>query len=90
MDGTDKKYKTGITNDPFSHPTVTAGCDFGFILKSTDGQTRRTDGRTTCVNIVITTGRDCELAEWINNSTNAESKGHKTCVISDLLSQTNN
>ena len=26
------------------------------------------DGRTTCVKIVITTGRDCASAEWIKNS----------------------
>ena len=26
-----------------------------------------TDGRTTCAQTMITTGRDCGAAEWINN-----------------------
>ena len=62
----------GVINDPLGQPTtVQEGSDFRFILKSWDG-------RTTCVNIVITTGRNCKkcsciasrvvrLAEWIIN-----------------------
>ena len=30
-----------------------------------------TDGRTTCAKTIIPIGRDCGLAEWINNSENA-------------------
>ena len=41
--------KTGVINDPLSQPTVAAGSDF--LIE--------TDGLTTCVKIVITTGRDC-------------------------------
>ena len=44
--------KTGVINDPLGQPTVPAGSDFHLILKFWDG-------RTTCVKIVITTGRDC-------------------------------
>ena len=49
-------YKTGAINDPLGQPTVPAGSDCRWILKFCAG---RTDGRTTCVKIVITTGRDC-------------------------------
>ena len=52
--------KTGVINDPLGQPTVPAGSDCRWILKfcagHMDGQTK---GRTTCVKIVITTGRDC-------------------------------
>ena len=57
------RYKTGVINDPYGLPPVPAGNNFRSILKFWDG---RTDGRTTCVKIVITTGRDCGLASWIN------------------------
>ena len=51
------KYKTGVINDPLGQPTVPAGRDCRLILKFRDG---RTDWRTLCVKIVITTGRrDC-------------------------------
>ena len=49
-----------------------------FILKSGDG---RTDGRTTCAKIMITTGRDCGLAEWIN-SPNYELKVPASKIVS--------
>ena len=46
--------KTGvIINDPLGQPTVPVGSDCRLILKFW------TDGRTLCVKIVITTGRDC-------------------------------
>ena len=48
--------KTGVINDPLGQPTVPAGSDCRLILKFWDG---RTDRRTLCVKIVITTGRDC-------------------------------
>ena len=48
--------KTGVINDPLGQPAVPAGSDCRLILKFWDG---RTDGRTLCVKIVITTGRDC-------------------------------
>ena len=44
--------KTGVINDPLRQPTVPTGSDFRSILKFCDGW-------TTCVKIVITTGRDC-------------------------------
>ena len=51
--------KTGVINDPLGQPTVPGrqwlSLDFE-VLCRTDG---RTDGRTTCVKIVITTGWDC-------------------------------
>ena len=44
------------------HSTIIFCC---FVdLKSGDG---RTDVRTTCAKIVITTGRDCGSASWINS-----------------------
>ena len=48
--------KTGVINDPLGQPTDPAGSDFHLILKFWDG---RKDGWTTCVKIVITTGKDC-------------------------------
>ena len=45
-------YKTGVINDPLGQPTVSAGSDCRLILKFWDG-------RTLCVKILITTGRDC-------------------------------
>ena len=51
-----KLNKTGVINDPLGQPTVPAGSDCRFILKFWDW---RTDWRTLCVKIVITTGRDC-------------------------------
>ena len=65
---TTKFYKTCVINDPLGQPTFPSGSDCRWILKfcagrtyrRTDGQTDvRTDWRTTCVKIVITTGRDC-------------------------------
>ena len=47
-----KDYKTGVINDPLGQPTVPADSDSRLILKFWDG-------RTFCVKIVITTGRDC-------------------------------
>ena len=47
--------KTGVINDPLGQPTVPAGSDSRLILKFWDG---RTEGRTLCVNIVITTSRN--------------------------------
>ena len=44
--------------------TIVFCCIVLLDLKSTEG---RTDGRT-CGKIMITTGRDCGLAEWINTS----------------------
>ena len=44
--------KNKIINDPLGQPTVPAYSDFRFILKIKYG-------RTTCVKIVITIGRDC-------------------------------
>ena len=57
-------YKTGVINDPLGQPTVPAGSECRWILKFCAGRTYirtygQTDGRTTCVKIVITTGRDC-------------------------------
>ena len=50
-------YKTGVINDPLGQPTIPAGSDCRWIWSFVpDGQP---DGRTTCVKIVITTGRDC-------------------------------
>ena len=51
-----KQYKTGVINDPLGQPTVPAGSDCRLISKFWDG---RTDGRTLCVKLVITTSRDC-------------------------------
>ena len=48
----DKIDKTGVINDPLGQPTVPTGSDCRLILKFWDG-------RTLCVKIVITTGRDC-------------------------------
>ena len=47
-----KPIKLGVINDPLSHLTIPAGSDFRLLLQFWDG-------RTTCMNIVITTGRDC-------------------------------
>ena len=47
------EHKTGVINEPLGQPTVPAGSDCRLILKF------GTDGRTLCVKIVITTGRDC-------------------------------
>ena len=55
------KYKTGVINDPLGQPTVQAGSDFHLILQYVLG---RTNGRT-CVNIVITTGRDCDQETFL-------------------------
>ena len=41
--------KTGVINDPLGQPTIPAGSDCRLILG-------RTDVRTLCVKIVITTG----------------------------------
>ena len=49
---------TGVINDPLGQPTAPAGSDCRLILKFWDG---RTDGRTLCVKIVITTGPDFQL-----------------------------
>ena len=49
------KGRTGVINDPLGQPTVSVGSDCRLILKFFG----RTDGRTICVKIVITTGRDC-------------------------------
>ena len=38
----------------------------GKILKSGDGDVRRTDVQTTRTKVVFTTGRDCGSAYWIN------------------------
>ena len=46
------EHKTGVINDPLGLPTNPLGCDCRLILKFWDG-------RTICVKIVITTGRDC-------------------------------
>ena len=48
----EKYYKTGVINNPLGQPTVPAGSDCRLLLKFWDG-------RTLCVKIVITTGRDC-------------------------------
>ena len=50
-------YKTGVINDPLGQPTVPAGSDCRLILKFWEVRIR-TDGRTLCVKIVITTGQD--------------------------------
>ena len=55
-----------------ARPTVPPGatiifCCFVLLdLKSGDGTDVRTNVRTTCAKIIITTGRDCGPAEWIN------------------------
>ena len=46
--------------------TIIICCFVLLDLKSGDG---RAYGRTTCAKIMITTGRDCGSAEWINKST---------------------
>ena len=48
--------ESGVINDPLGQPTIPSGNDFHLILKFWDG---RTDGRTTCAKLGITTGRDC-------------------------------
>ena len=46
--------------------TIVFCCFVLLDLKSGDGrQYGRTNGRTTCAKTMITTGRDCGLAEWI-------------------------
>ena len=50
------------SSDHYSHLKVVLFCE---ILKSPDG---RTDGRTPRAKIVITTGRDCGSASWINRT----------------------
>ena len=79
-------YKTGVINDPLSQPTVPAGsldlfCFGRFWKVGTNVRTyRQTDVRTTCVNIVITSGRDCGRLSgsiacsglWHKNETNIE------------------
>ena len=60
-----KDNKTGDFNDPLGQPIVSAGNDCRLILKFRDG---RTDGRTLCVKIVITTGRDCGRPRESNKS----------------------
>ena len=53
VSGTKQKvYQTGVINDLLGQPSVQAGSDCRLILKFWDG-------RTLCVKIVITTGRDC-------------------------------
>ena len=47
--------------------TIIFCCFVLLDLKSTDG---RTNGRTTCAKIMITTGRDCGSADWIKKSCN--------------------
>ena len=44
--------------------TIVLCCFVLLDLKSGDG---RTNGRTTCAKIMITTGRDCGSAEWIKS-----------------------
>ena len=48
-----EKNKTGVINDPLGRQWLSLDCE---VLGRTDG---RTDRRTLCVRIVITTGRDC-------------------------------
>ena len=65
-------------NDPLGQTHCPASCNhyshlkvdlFCEILKSRDGRTDgRTDVQTARVKIVITTGRDCGSASWINKS----------------------
>ena len=45
------KHKPGVINDLLGQPTIPAGSDCRLILKFWDG-------RTLCVKIVMTTGRD--------------------------------
>ena len=52
------RSKTGVINDPLGQPTVPVGSDCRLIL----------DGRTLCVKIVITTGRDCGRPRGSSNS----------------------
>ena len=47
--------KTGVINDPLGKPTVPA-VKICFVLVDFENWM---DVRTTCLNIVITTGRDC-------------------------------
>ena len=58
------KKKIEVINDPLGQPTVAAGRDFRLILQFWHGRRDgrkdvRRDRRITCVNIVITSSRDC-------------------------------
>ena len=57
-----KRNKTGVINDPFGQTHSLASLfslEICMVLISGDG-------RTTCTKTMITNGRDCGLAEWIN------------------------
>ena len=71
-------HKTGVINDPLGQPTIykaKSSSNCRLILKCWDGLTdRRAYGRTgraASAKKVITTGRDCGRASWINS--------HNTC-----------
>ena len=73
-DISEKKYKnkTDVINDPLGQTHSLASSEHCFLMFcfARSEKWGRTDGRTetTCEKIIITAGRDCGLAEWINIS----------------------
>ena len=67
-----KWNRTCVINDPLGQTHSVASSDHYFLLFcfARSEKWRRTDERTTCAKIVITTGRDCGTAEWINKYKN--------------------
>ena len=63
-------YKSGVINDQLGQINKFASNKHCFQLKFVVlldfEKWGRTYGRTTCVKIIITTCRDCGVAEWIN------------------------
>ena len=60
-------YKTGVIKNPLgqTHSLTSSNHCFLFCFARFE-KWGRTNGRTTCAKIVITTGRECGLAEWSN------------------------
>ena len=60
---------TVFVNDPLAqtHNPASSGHKSHLTIVLVCSILKNGDGRTTCLKIVINTGRDCKLAEWIKN-----------------------
>ena len=65
-----KRNKTGVINDPLCQTHSLASSEhcsrLNFVLFLKVGTDGRMYERTTCAKAMITTGRDCGSASWIN------------------------
>ena len=77
----EKIYKTGVINDPLGHTHSLASSEHCFHLKFVLFYYNLKSERIACVKTMITIGRDCGTAEWINIFHAAGASGNLSSML---------